>query len=68
MKILSYNISWSKQFKIDWLFRHKDTSAFVVPECGNANNIVVPDGYHFYWVGNYDIKGLGVFVSNKHKH
>lgn len=68
MKILSYNISWSKQFKIDWLFRHKDASAFVVPECGNANNIVVPDGYHFYWVGNYDIKGLGVFVSNKHKH
>ena len=45
MKILSYNISWSKQFKVDWLFTHKDIDAFVVPECGNNENIVVPNNY-----------------------
>lgn len=67
MKILSYNISWSKQFKVDWLFTHKDIDAFVVPECGNNENIVVPNNYQFYWVGNYPTKGLGVFISKEHK-
>lgn len=42
MKVLSYNISWSKQFKIDWLFTNKGIDAFVVPECANKDNIVVP--------------------------
>lgn len=67
MKILSYNISWSKQFKIDWLFTNKGIDAFVVPECANNDNIVVPDNFQFYWVGNYATKGLGVFVSKEHK-
>ena len=67
MKILSYNISWSKQFKVDWLFTHKDIDAFVVPECGNNENIVAPNNYQFYWVGNYPTKGLGVFISKEHK-
>ncbi len=67
MKILSYNISWSKQSKIDWLFTNKDIDAFVVPECGNNDNVVAPDDYQFYWMGNYATKGLGVFVSKKHK-
>ena len=51
MKVLSYNISWSKQFKIDWLFNNKGIDAFVVPECANNDNIVVPDNFQFYWVG-----------------
>ena len=67
MKVLSYNISWSKQFKIDWLFTNKGIDAFVVPECANNDNIVVPDNFQFYWVGNYATKGLGVFVSKEHK-
>lgn len=67
MKFFSYNISWSKQSKIDWLFTHKDVDAFIVPECGNSENIVVPDSYQFYWTGNYETKGLGVFVSKEHK-
>ena len=67
MKFLSYNISWSKQSKIDWLFTNKDIDAFIVPECGNSHNVAVPNDYQFYWVGNYDIKGLGVCVSKKHK-
>lgn len=45
MKILSYNISWSKQEKIDWLLEQKGIDAYVVPECGNADNIAVPEGY-----------------------
>ena len=67
MKVLSYNISWSKQFKIDWLFTNKGIDAFVVPECANNDNIVVPDNFQFYWVGTYATKGLGVFVSKEHK-
>lgn len=67
MKFFSYNISWSKQSKIDWLFTHKDIDAFIVPECGNSENIVVPDNYQFYWTGNFKNKGLGVFVSKEHK-
>ena len=30
MKILSYNISWSKQEKIDWLLGQKGIDAYVV--------------------------------------
>ena len=47
MKVLSYNISWSKQFKIDRLFNNKGIDAFVVPECANNDNIVVPDNFQF---------------------
>lgn len=43
MKKLSYNISWSKQEKIDWLLGQKGIDAYVVPECGNADNIAVPE-------------------------
>lgn len=60
MKILSYNISWSKQEKIDWLLGQKGIDAYVVPECGNADNIAVPDGYSFFWTGDLDYKGLGL--------
>lgn len=48
MKFLSYNISWSKQSKIDWLFTNKDIDAFIVPECGNSHNVAVPNDYQFY--------------------
>ncbi|MBD9085935.1 MAG: hypothetical protein EGR68_00655 [Prevotella copri] len=67
MKILSYNISWSKQEKIDWLLGQKGIDAYVVPECGNADNIAVPEGYSFFWTGDFDYKGLGVICPDNHK-
>ena len=67
MKIMSYNISWCKQEKIDWLVGHQDVDAFVVPECGNRENIVVPNGFRFFWMGEYATKGLGVLVGDGHK-
>jgi len=48
MKIMSYNISWCKQEKIDWLVGRQDVDAFVVPECGNRENIIVPNGFRFF--------------------
>lgn len=42
MKLLSYNISWSNQEKIDWLLDKKGIDAYVVPECGNADKITIP--------------------------
>lgn len=49
MKIISYNVSWCKQEKIDWLIGHQDVDAFVIPECGNQDNIQVPEGVKFFW-------------------
>lgn len=43
MKFLSYNISWSKQYKIDWLFTNKDIDTFIDAECGNSHNVAVPN-------------------------
>ncbi len=67
MKILSYNISWSKQEKIDWLLAQNGIDAYVVPECGNSNNITIPEGYSFFWIGDFNFKGLGVICRNNHK-
>lgn len=67
MKILSYNISWSNQEKIDWLLDKKSIDAYVVPECGNADNITIPKGYSFFWMGDFDFKGLGVICRDSHK-
>ncbi len=68
MKVLSYNISWFKQEKVDWALAHTDVDAFVLPECANESKTNIPNGYSFYWMGNYDNKGLGVIVNNKRKH
>ena len=66
MKIISYNISWCKQEKIDWLIEHRDIDAFVIPECGNSDNIAVPKDFRFFWTGEFPSKGLGVMVDSKH--
>ena len=63
MKILSYKISWSNQEKIDWLIGQKGIDGYVVTECGNAENIAVPEGYSFFWLGDLDYKGLGCYLS-----
>lgn len=67
MKVISYNISWCKQEKIDWLVGHTDVDAFVIPECGNEDNIMVPKGFQFFWIGEYATKGLGVLVREGYK-
>lgn len=68
MKVLSYNISWFKQEKIDWTLAHKDVDAFVLPECADKEITNIPKGYSFYWTGDFENKGLGVIVNNNHKH
>lgn len=68
MKVLSYNISWFKQEKIDWALAHKDVDAFVLPECADKEITNIPKGYSFYWTGDFENKGLGVIVNNNHKH
>lgn len=68
MKVLSYNISWFKQEKVDWALSHENVDAFVLPECANKDKTNIPEEYIFYWTGDYDNKGLGVIVSNKRKH
>lgn len=68
MKVLSYNISWFKQEKVDWALANNGVDAFVIPECANKDKTKIPKEYSFYWVGDYENKGLGVIVSNKYKH
>lgn len=60
MKVLSYNISWCKQEKIDWILSHEGYDVYVIPECGDANHIEIPEGYELHWMGQYDYKGIGV--------
>lgn len=64
---MSYNVSWCKQEKIDWLIEHQDIDAFVIPECGNEDNIQVPRDTKFFWMGDFATKGLGVIVRKGHK-
>lgn len=63
MKIISFNVSWCSQKKIDWLISHDDIDIFVVPEC--AKNIMLPNEFNFFWIGNDDKKGLGVLSRNR---
>lgn len=67
MKVMSYNVSWCKQEKIDWLVSHEDIDAFVIPECGNEENIMIPKGFQFFWMGEYATKGLGVMTRDNLK-
>lgn len=39
MKVMSYNVSWCKQDKIDWLLGHDDVDVFVIPECGDEEHV-----------------------------
>ena len=66
MRILSYNISDSKQWKIDRLFEF-DADVLVVPEITCPEQAKLPDGYEMVWKGitwQYACKdkwkGLGV--------
>lgn len=66
MKILSYNISDSKQWKIDRLFEH-DADVLVVPEITCPEQAKLPEGYEMAWngitwqyAGQDKWKGLGV--------
>ena len=65
MKVMSYNVSWCNQDKIDWLLFHDDVDIFVIPECGNEENVLTPKGYKFFWVGDYATKGLGIMVNER---
>ena len=64
MKVMAYNVSWCKQEKIDWLVSHEDVDAFIIPECGNEENIMIPKGFQFFWMGEYATKGLGVITRD----
>lgn len=48
MKIISYNISWCKQEKIDWLVEHRDIDAFVIHLQGEDRKGAGPTYYHQY--------------------
>lgn len=61
---MAYNVSWCKQEKIDWLVSHEDVDAFIIPECGNEENIMIPKGFQFFWMGEYATKGLGVITRD----
>lgn len=65
MKVMSYNVSWCNQDKIDWLLSHDDVDVFVIPECGEEEHISTPKGLRFFWVGDYATKGLGVMVREQ---
>ena len=65
MKVMSYNVSWCKQDKIDWLLEHDDVDVFVIPECGDEEHVCVPKEFRFFWVGDYITKGLGVVVREQ---
>ena len=62
---MSYNVSWCKQDKIDWLLEHDDVDVFVIPECGDEEHVCVPKEFRFFWVGDYITKGLGVVVREQ---
>lgn len=36
------------QTRIDGLVENQDVDAFVIPECGNQDNIQVPEGVKFF--------------------
>ena len=43
-KVMSYNVSWCNQDKIDWLLGHDDIDVFVIPECGGRGTYMHPKG------------------------
>ena len=66
MKIISYNISDSQQWKIDRLFG-MGADVFVVPEITCPEQAIIPDGYEmawngikWQWQGKDYWKGLGI--------
>lgn len=66
MKILSYNISTCKQWKIDRLFE-TNADIYVVPEMACTEQVVIPEGYEIAWNGikweyggELKSKGLGI--------
>lgn len=61
MKIVSYNIAKCVQTKIDSVLR-MNADLYILPECANSKNIVLPKGQAMLWTGDDDMpqKGLGV--------
>lgn len=66
MKILSYNISTCKQWKVDRLLEI-DADIFVVPEMACTEQVAIPEGYEMAWNGikweygeDLKSKGLGI--------
>ena len=50
MKILSYNINDSKQWKVDKLFEI-GADVYVVPEIACPEQTTLPDSYEMAWEG-----------------
>ena len=66
MKILSYNISTCKQWKVDRLLE-MDADVFIVPEIACIEQVAIPEGYEIAWNGikweygeGMRSKGLGI--------
>ena len=66
MKILSYNISTCKQWKVDRLLEI-DADIFVVPEMACAEQMAIPESHEMAWNGikweygeDLKSKGLGI--------
>lgn len=69
MKIVSYNISTSKQWKIDQLLQ-MDADIFVVPEIARPSDVTLPEGYDMLWEGvdweyNNETKSKGLGIIYK---
>lgn len=72
MKIISYNISDSAQWKIDRLLE-MDADVFVAPEITCIEQATIPDGYEMAWngitwgyAGKQRWKGLGIIWKKGH--
>ena len=61
MKIVSYNISYCTQKKLDELYKLK-ADIYIIPEM--AKYVKIPDGYFMKFVGEYLSKGLGIVFNN----
>ncbi len=66
MKILSYNINLFKQEKLNKVLQD-DADIFILPEVARPELLKLPDEYNMQWIGNCDMKGLGVIWKSELK-
>ena len=67
MKILTYNIHYSTQTKVDKLLGC-DADVMILPEVSCPSKIILPDLYRMEWTGDIDPhKGLGVIWKSNLK-
>ncbi len=64
MKILSYNINLCTQEKLDKVLQD-DSDVFILPEAARPELLKLPDMYRMQWMGNCDIKGLGIIWKSQ---